>query len=184
MHYNPLIAAGGQDLIPLVIIIVVVLAQIIKAAKGGSRPAPGQPGPSQQADDVFTAPQDELKKFLESLSGGMSQPPPEQPPPLPRKQSRVMRIKQPAQPPVIETVSVEEVKTSPLQESPKAARQADMQIEAPPIHVMPVTQNIRPQIAYELISRQSIRKAIVLREILGPCLALRRSGVFQLAAGQ
>jgi len=188
MWYNPLIAAGGGDIFPLIIIVVVIVAQLIKAVKG-PKPTVTKPGSQPAEDGTFVAPEDELKKFLESLSGGGSSSKPEQPVPVPtqpRQKPREIRVIEPVKPVTIRTARVKEPDyafeepfvpevAAPPPLPVAAARQTAAFSEASPARITDKTPHIRSQIVGELTSRHSIRKAIVLREILGPCFALRRT---------
>jgi hypothetical protein len=194
MSYYPLIAASGGDILPLVIIIVVVLAQVIKAAKG-AKPAIIQPGrETPDGGGTQAEPADELKKFLESLTGGVAHPHTERQlplPPVPRQQPRQIKVIEPVRVPVIEPARVEEdVFDIPTPDQPVAVTVVPPPLPAKPVQVtwqdarhgkpdpatLPdETQYLKLQVVNELFERQSVRKAIILREILGPCFALRRS---------
>jgi hypothetical protein len=188
-HY---IAASGGDLFPLVIIVVAILAQIIKAAKG-PKPTITQPGQQHADDGGFSAPQDELKKFLESLTGGTTttaaEIPPPVPQPAPKPQPRIIKAQQPARPAVVSrskttapaempyviatpdtAVAVEAFQTIPEQAKCQARNLR------PTLHTHKEAHHFRSLIACQLSNRDSLRNAILLREILGPCLALRRAG--------
>lgn len=191
MFQNPYIASGGQDLFPLVIIIVAVLAQIIKAAKG-AKPTIGQPDQHRSGAGSSGAPADELRKFLESLSGGTVKSvnvPPPLPPAAPRPQARKVREQMPVE---YQTVHVK----MPMRESAydiPDANNASLAAAAPrlpePARLAAVvdaydkiavslahkaTFHFRSSMLSQLVERDALKKAIVLREILGPCIALRQ----------
>jgi hypothetical protein len=190
-HY---IAVSGGDLFPLVIIVVAILAQIIKATKG-PKPTIAQPG--QQDSGDYAAPEDELKKFLENLSGGGAEkpvvaPPPPEPLPVSKPQPRIIKPQQAARPVVV----ISQNKTIEESESPydvAAQNTVDLSVAKPsfperakpparnalqniPAHIRKGKHHFRSMLMYQLLDRDSLRKAILLRELLGPCLALRQMG--------
>lgn len=189
-HY---IASGGGDLFPLVIIVVAVLAQIIKAAKG-PKPTITQQGQQHTDDGSYSAPQDELKKFLESLTGGTTttaaEIPPPLPQPVPKPQPRIVKPQQPARLPQVitssRTVTAPEVRpyeiavpsTAVLSNEPEQPAYLPKNIarEKPTTHHRKEMHHFRSIMTSQLSNRDSLRNAILLREILGPCIALRRAG--------
>ena len=212
MFQHPYIASGGQDLITLVIFVVVILAQIVKAAKG-KKPTIAAPGTSPANEGSYTAPEDELRKFLESLSGAPAaheesrpaQPPPvathvpappPRPHPVPHAQPEVLVAPRPAPHPTAQPTVAAAVKRVPVETHDVVSRPAALPAPAlrpyelyalqsvkttsdaagnPVVHVHRETHHFRKELFAQLSDREAIRKAIVLREILGPCLALRRS---------
>ena len=191
MLNSHLIASGGGDIFPVIIIIVAIIAQIIKAAKG-TKPTIKPPDLSQ-GEGGYTAAEDELKKFLESLSGNTSSADTVQPPPLPlpvsRSQASMVRpVPQPRQ--VIDTRQQQETirqtprrdvtvtERSTIQAAPPPVPSAAMLTTpaAPAIHIYRKPHLLHETIVREIRTKASVRKAILLREIIGPCIALRRPG--------
>lgn len=194
MFHHPYIASGGGDIIPLVIIVIAILAQIIKVAKG-AKPGISKPGQQQSDGGGYTAPEDELKKFLESLSGKIPIPeindaPPPLPLPVSQRQVRKIKTQESVSIPVIKEVltveSAYDIRESnkpvlassppPPPEVPQPAMASDRYDKPATVHIRRETSQFRADLVHELIKRESIRKAVVLREILGPCIALRRPG--------
>lgn len=193
MFYHPYIASGGGDIFPIIIIIVAIIAQIIKAAKG-QKPTITQ-SDQRQGDGGYSASEDELKKFLESLSGNISNTDRAQPPPLPPP---VHRMEPPPIPaartnkPVIVNKPKEVLRDLPTYEmlahEPEqapvaqhvlpltAAEVANIKKAETAVFLHRGTHPLKTKISREIRGKESIRKAILLREILGPCLALRRPG--------
>ena len=101
--------AGVDGLFWLVVIVVTIIAQIVKASKRGSTGSgPPPPRPGTEGDGGYTAPQDELRAFLESLTGAPKKPATPPPPPM---QAVPARAAAPAAPrPVMRTP---EAKTAP-----------------------------------------------------------------------
>ncbi|MCK5850673.1 MAG: hypothetical protein KAH23_07125 [Kiritimatiellae bacterium] len=163
MDFSRILNAGVEDLFGIFVFLAIVAVNIIKFVKKGSnaeqpRNIQGSPQESQQ---------DELKAFLESLSGvqqpapaAIPTPPP--PPPVRPKQVTVARHKTPAATP--------QAVTTPVVLTTKPAPRSDV--------IVKKTANIQPNIirntiGADLTKNTSLRKAIVLREILGPPLALQ-----------
>jgi len=160
------IAAGGFDLfIWLIIIAATIIAQIVKAGrKVGGSVSPDTPRPRS----VGPAPQDELRDFLQTLSR-TEQPPqaiarPAAPPPPPPARARPVAMPIHAPRP--------EPRAMPLTPRRPARHTAAKPARTAPQRV-PGSRSI--QVARELGQKESLRKAILLREILGPPLALRES---------
>jgi hypothetical protein len=205
------IIASGDSIIPLLVIIFAIIAQIVKFSKKNVKT--GQPQSAQPQDDktVYTAPDDELKKFLQSLSGTASGQQPfktqeEAPPPAPSPEKVVVvktrktaltwdDLLKPAQPviqnvPLPPPVPVEpqpyEVAppSPPAYSPPEPAAAAPKAATAAPAAVMrPAARSrIRAAVTAELSGLQSIRKLIILREILGPPIGLRRNGMYDSQA--
>ncbi len=78
MSVAPIMTAGLGDLLPVVIIITVVIARIIKATK---QQGPAGQSPSRPSSSEPVAPGDELRDFLKTL--GAPTPPRPTPPPPP-----------------------------------------------------------------------------------------------------
>lgn len=194
-------AAIGEALIPIIAIIVWIVSSIVKAGKQG-QPARGEqqtPGPSRSpAED----PQDELRKFLEQLSGGAAppqaeappppaaepspppiyEPPPNEVPPPVRERSHVREAPRVQQPPAVQprrpatqepahpdrSCSVDEARERIIQSREFIASKT----HAAPRQKQQMSSALRRLIG-DLTRPETARKAIILREILGPPLGLQ-----------
>ncbi|OGV70633.1 MAG: hypothetical protein A2283_09795 [Lentisphaerae bacterium RIFOXYA12_FULL_48_11] len=193
MFHNPYIASGGGDIFPIIIIIVAIIAQIIKAAKG-TKPTITQPD-QRQSDGGYTASEDELKKFLETLSGNIPEvhtsQPPALPPPIPRSEPPPIPAVRTSRPVAVKKAKETGRETStyemlahepePAHFSPSlvpltAAEVANIKKADTSVFLHRGTHPFMTKISGEIRGRESLKKAILLREILGPCLALRRPG--------
>jgi len=185
------IAAGDiGGLFWIVVVIIAIIAQIVKARKQFDKGAPQQDQPPAEGD-----PAEELRKFLEGLGQAQKAPPPHVPPPVQRASSR------PA-------VSAREAQRSIPRPTPIVRPRA----EPPPVPVHEVAVSARPPVPEagpsdaevlaryraELASaraasakpaskwqqklagrlarqdRQLLKEAIILREVFGAPAALRR----------
>ncbi len=162
MNVPPIMTAGFDDLIPVIIIITVIITRIMKAAREAKPlvpPAPGDrprstPRPQPQAQP--SQPADELREFLEALSG-VRQERPEPPPPPVQVQRPTARDRRQPPPP------------------PRAAQRIQRAHQASPIIVeacelTPARQELNKHIE----DSRSLRGAWILREVLGPPVALRQ----------
>ena len=145
---NVIIAAGGGDLIFFIVILIIVgIGKLIKAAMQGS--GSGQQSPTSRQG--LPAGEDRVRKFLEQVTGVPLEP---QPQPKPRRQRR-------AKPKPKEELAPEPVAQHHLATNIQAAR------------------TTKPRGAHrfdadKLRDPKGLRDAIVLREVLGKPLALRR----------
>lgn len=191
-------SGGGMECVFWgVVIAVFVVSQIAKSRKKFDESAPQQQNPADGGGD----PAEELRKFLEGLGQAPSQPPapppaPVAPPPPPRPSTQA-----PAQP---RRVTAQRVKARTVVPPPMAHEEPPRRRipEPVPEAAMPdeaavlarykaelaaaavaapakATTKWRAILTAELLSadRQPVRKAFVLRELLGPPTALRRSEI-------
>jgi len=172
MNVPPIVTAGFDDLIPVIIIITVIITRIVKAAKQGKPlvpPAPGtrpRPTPRPQPQPQAGQPADELRQFLQALSGVQEPPPtpvqvrPPQPPPPPAKaKRRVVKAAAPKPP--------QPKKPAPFWNQPPPAPRPVI-VEA--CELTPARQELNKH----LEDATSLRGAWILREVLGPPVGLRR----------
>lgn len=189
----PLAASGIEGIFFLVIAVVWVIIQIASARK---KEGPTASSPQQKPEEDYTdysSPEDELRKFLQRL--GQPAPPPA-PPPLPaapartssdpargerttaaaamkKARERELPKRRPAPPPVV--YEAQAIELPPVQESlPDAYATSHVVIPSvPDVSEIAPYQRIDPIIMTSLSSRGSLRKVLVLKEILGAPLALR-----------
>ncbi len=158
-----------------VFIIISIVAQVIKSRRKVADQAPGGHASMREEGNQPATKDDELRQFLESLSGGKPRPE-EIPPPVIQRQELQPMLQQAPQP--------------QPQQKPKKQRRPEQPpapiitqpVPSPTVRIMPaveletvVTPNTSLQrlIRTELQQTNATRKAIVLREILGPPIALR-----------
>lgn len=180
---------ANMDVIFVIIVIVSVISQIIKGAKKVTSQAPGTPsgsGSPKPVDAVgeqrdFVAPDDALQEFLRTLGSG------EKPAaraaaasPIQKKSARRGLVQ--AQAAVKNTPRrkvVREVKPQALPISIPTVVQAprDHVQEAVVLEKFAARRTnasiLGDAIRKDLLNADAIRKAIVLREVLGPPVALR-----------
>ena len=171
----PVLADIG--LIWVVFVVISIIAQIIKAKKNaapqspdalGDADAPQRPEPPSR--------ENELRQFLESLGGGaaarkpvVAAAPP--PPPPPRREARTVRRAAP----VVQKERVQ--RETPIAITPK--HKVTQKRQSDPVTLERVgdtsakTNALKQLIRNELKQTDATRKSIVLREILGPPLALK-----------
>ena len=165
--------ADPEAIIWLIIIVASIVAQVIKSAReaGPGRkslhpnaPPPVPPtGPSSEAD--------ELRQFLESLGGAQQTTAPRPPPPPPRPTAR-----RPAPPPVPTATVTPAAPVRPVPRRRAAAPTA-------PIAPAPATKRRRVNRTRNAVQRKvlmmavrdrdTLQEAILLREVLGPPIAMR-----------
>jgi hypothetical protein len=208
MSVAPIMTAGLGDLLPVVIIITVVIARIIKATK---QQGPAGQSPSRPSGSEPVAPGEELRDFLKTL--GAPTPPRPTPPPPPvqvvQAERPVMRRTAPAP-----AVAVRHT-GKPLRRARKFARphaqgrlrtalqgmahayqggtSAHDAIAPPPTPAKPAPfwnqpappprpivveacelTPAREELNKHLEDRHSLRGAWLLREVLGPPVALQK----------
>lgn len=182
---------ANSDIIWVIIVIVSVIAQLVKGAKkvasqaqvkstGADGAGSSVKGGGQKPD--FVAPDEALQEFLRSLGGGQKPAGgPSAPSPVqaisatrgisgawPRKSVRANRP--PIGPPIQET---------PLSKSSEVCTAGDLTIQEDVVleKTSPGTRTtasiLGEAIRKDLSDTEAIRKAIMLREILGPPVALR-----------
>ncbi|MBL7077989.1 MAG: hypothetical protein ISS31_11030 [Kiritimatiellae bacterium] len=183
--------AGIDDLIPVVIILTVVIARIMKAVKQGKPlvpppPATNRPRPRTPLEPDAVQPAEELREFLAALSGAPQQrteppPPPPvqiQPPPTPAARpvstpprAHARKWKRPKQGHHAAAAAVpappKPTKPAPFWNQP-APKPRPIIVEACELSPM------RQELNKHLEDTRSLRGAWILREVLGPPVALRR----------
>jgi hypothetical protein len=193
---------GGMNLIHLaagmdfgtifwfVVIAVFVISQIVKSRKQFDESAPDQQKPPDTAGD----PAEELRKFLEGLSKAPEQPQQQpQAPAAPPPQAQQRRVVPPKHKPrearrVFAPAAVSAVRAAPppkpeaVPAPDEAAVLARYRAEMAatvghPVRIASKWQAILQPEMRGADRRQPLRKAFVLREILGPPTALRRREV-------
>ncbi len=195
-------AFAGIETLWVLFIIATVIARVIKAARE-QKPGTGSAPEAPTRD--FTAAEEDLREFMESLTGQKAAKPTPAPEatksvPRPRPQPQPVR-QQPRSPeqaavPVTVRPRADAPRPKPqprrrppdipvVERPPKVHEQhaaavqsgANMPVAPAPL-LVPAERRARQSqddlhIMKELIDRAAIRKAIVLREILGPPVALR-----------
>ena len=160
-----------------------VIFQMTKAAKKAIKTTP-----NQNVSKPYTAPEEDIRKFLEGLgvqAGGRPSPPAVHDQQVRRKPASGsrhtmapkprVRTAPPPVPPAIQTITASRPLIRKLQESPVTVPQThDIEdyhakaYEIGKVHHVQLTELIS-----DLKNVDAIRKAILLREILGPPIALR-----------
>lgn len=169
-------AVDVENIIPFIIVIGVIISKIIKAAADAKKNLTNPASQSDEKEPAYRAAPNELRNFLETLTGIPQEikAPPATVPPLPVQQAtptkppkRVKRTPQQA-------VAKVEVAPPPVATKEKYhhhTKSADFNwnsnAQNKKILVSPA------EIANDLISRNSLAKAILLKEILGAPIALR-----------
>lgn len=190
---NLIHVAAGDDFSFIfwgIVMAIFVISQIVKSRKKFTESAPQQQKPPASDGD----PAEELRKFLEGLGQAREQPPaPPSPPapvavpPPPQQQRRAVThhakvVRAPSPRPVREesvrrvvAVHVPE-ETAPDDAAVLARYRAEMAMVAAPVHA---GTNWRAIVTSELrgADRKAIRKAFIMREILGVPTTLRRREV-------
>jgi len=182
------ILAGGGDLIWVVVVVGSIISQIIKARKNAAdTPPKSQTRQSGGGGRDFVAPNDELRDFLKSI--GAPTPPPVNQTPV---QKPVQRRAQPVQvrhaatniPPPLPAQSRIKHKPSPLEIKREQQQKKSTSHRQPLLQKQPIITEVESMstkknpltrmIKKELQNLDDTRKSIVLREILGPPIALRQ----------
>ncbi|MDP6811354.1 MAG: hypothetical protein QGH31_11640 [Kiritimatiellia bacterium] len=191
MQIPHIVTAGIDDLIPVVIIISVIIARIMKAAKQGKPMMPPPPGDRPQPTPQTPAnqPAEELRDFLQALSGAAqtrsepAPPPPPPPPPVPVPAQRPVAQKRFQAPPKPSRVRR---RAKPVQAARQAPQPAPTTPQKPapfwnqpppaprPVIVEACELNpARKELNKHLEDATSLRGAWLLREVLGPPVGLR-----------
>ena len=169
----PILADGG--FLWVIVIVGSIIAQIIKAKKNAAASPPKRQPGAKSGD--FTASGDELRNFLESIGGGATKPQQtRQPQPIP--------VRPTALPPSLPPQVTIKHRPSPAETALKhrqvegTIRKPHTQKPTPPTENIVESLSTTPNVVAQLIKQDlqnmnAARKAIVLREILGPPIALR-----------
>jgi len=174
----PLAAIGLDDILVGIVILVIVILRIARAASASQErqqrgPERGGEGAARPGAD----PQEELQRFLRTLAGEEQEKPAPRPPPPPR------------------AATARPQRTAPSPRKDKPARQTPASHPQRPRTKMPATPAAphigstavtdlgarnavrmarrRAELRRDLRRPESLRGAILLREVLGPPLALR-----------
>ncbi len=187
MQMPQIIRAGIDDLIPVVIILTVIISRIIKAATQGKPLAPPPPADRMRPtpQPPVRQPEEELREFLQALSGvaqTRSEPLPSPPPPVPAQRPVAHKRFQAPPKPSRATQPAKPVRTArpAPQPAPTPARKPapfwNQPAPAPrPVIVEACELNpSRAELNKHLEDARSLRGAWILREVLGPPVALRR----------
>ena len=195
-----IVADGFEAIFWIVVIVGSLIAQIVKASRQGKqrRDAMGeapQAGPGGERPQ--SAPNEDLEAFLRNLSGEKPRrrkttsppPPPPPPPPLASPAQAARRRKKPPVPRA--KPAVPRAKPVASVPPPVTAKRAAARRQPAGAAEQDRTWRLRTKSAYALKKEQaerkrselldaldgadSIRKAVLLREILGPPVALRKS---------
>ncbi|MCK5528977.1 MAG: hypothetical protein KAI74_04795 [Kiritimatiellae bacterium] len=171
-----------ENIIPVIIVVGVIISKIVKGAAGAKKMITNQKTPANKREPAYNAAPSELKNFLATLAG------------VPQEAKETAAATPPAPP-----RQVAHHKYTTKQTAPKKIKRAPLQeVTVPTVPTStPVAEKkkyhqhtksssfqwntgsqktslVSPaEIANELISRRSLAKAILLKEILGPPIALR-----------
>jgi hypothetical protein len=164
------------DMIGPIIIFVVIITQIIRAARTFTKNKPVV-STVKSTKPLSRSPEEELRDFLGGLSGESKQVPATVPPPL----STAAPVHK--TPPAVTHKSITILRRSAPKETPSVIHAAPIEVPAPvaipvtklePMRTVSSRDLIRSDIMAALSTRQLLKQAIVLREVLGPPLGLRR----------
>ncbi len=169
----------------IIIVIITVIVQVVKGARKVSSQTPGQssqpkdPHRSPQRDfsqetarQDTVAPDQALQEFLRNLTGQPAVPPP--PPPTTPK-TLPSRVEKPrsAHEPRSAYAAGTATSTRKTVNDRRLPRSPESSVELEVVNQDGSTLRIDGDIKKEARNIRAIRKAIVMREILGPPLALR-----------
>ncbi len=161
-------AGGFEDIIPVVVIFGVLISKVVRASRKAKKG-----GVDLEPESSAKRPprSDELRKFLETITGTAVAPEPAQLRPMPREIPVAAVAPAPPPPPVV----VLQPEASPIL-SKSHIHGAPMQREYDWDH-RPSNETVllvEPlAIGKDLVDRKGLAKAIVLSEILGPPLGLQ-----------
>ena len=169
-------AVDVENIIPFIIVIGVIISKIIKAAAGAKKSLTNPDSRPDEKEPAYRAAPNELKNFLETLTGIPQEikAPPVTAPPLPVQQvtkpKAQKRVKRAPQQTVTKVTTPPPVATK--EKYHPHTKSANFQwgnggTQKKENLVSP------SEIANDLVSRKSLAKAILLKEILGPPVALR-----------
>ncbi|MDA0321132.1 MAG: hypothetical protein O2923_00240 [Verrucomicrobia bacterium] len=176
-----------DGIIPVVAVIIWIVSSMMKVAKKGQRPGrsdpmmPQEPAPSGD-------PEEQLRRFLQGLSGAAGQQAPGPPPVFEEEEEMEAPLRVvPPPPPPIRVVAA----TPRDQAAPSAYDRVERTVAAPrsaaeardPLaqeSMRPVasrrSQPARRWLRRHLDTAESVRNAVILREVLGPPLGMRKQG--------
>jgi len=173
----------GDMLVPLIVVIVIIV-NMIRAFKKFSQSRPGTGEAKPQTDSL--SPEAQIRDFLDSLSGETKHQPEREeqaamPPPVPQTVRRpeirpaprkmTYQVSPVPRATVAAVSTVTTLETKPIQ--PAIVHGTDLRkpvrvaVAVPGLH-------LRASLMHKLAHRDLLKEAILLREILGPPLALRR----------
>jgi hypothetical protein len=182
MNLPHITSAGFDDLIPVVVIITVVIARIMKAAKQGKPLVPPTPGdrPRPTPQTPANQPAEELRDFLQALSGA-AQTRSEPPPPPPQPQAQAVRVTaQPRQKRFAKRARpVQAAKPAPQPPPTPPQKPAPFWNQPPPAPRPVIVEACELNPAREELNKHledatSLRGAWLLREVLGPPVGLKQ----------
>ena len=163
-HLFHLAATDVESIFWIVVVVITVAVKAIKAAsKKAARGNPAQPARATPAVPDRQTAATEIRDFIESLTRGQPAPIPPAPvaaPPAPKPRRK------PAKPP--------RAKTSPAPQPPPHPAVTGMPVAETALVQKEAVTAFQPEmLVRELRAGPSVRKAILLKEILGPPIGLR-----------
>ena len=161
-------AGGFEDIIPVVVIFGVLISKVVRASRKGKK---GEVELEPESSAKRPAGTDELRKFLETITGTAAAP--EAPAPRPVARPVPVASVAPAPPPPPVVVAAREPVLEPAKTHTHGApvlREYDWDHRPSNENVLLVEPLA---IGKDLVDRKSLAKAVVLREILGPPLGLQ-----------
>ena len=171
MSYFCIAAGSGDNYIFVLVVLATIIAQIVKAVRKASPRTPASAGPrpaDPTPDRAPAAPNDELQQFLQSLTGVAPPKPAPVPPPVAQV---VAPVTPPPPPPALKVL--EPVAPEPFMPPADAGgmHNHDPYKKAKASAGKPRLE--RDDIVKDIEHPGSLKKAIILREVLGPPLAFR-----------
>jgi len=179
-------ADAGEVLFWIIVAVITVISQIAKAKQKRSQPSP----PPLPGDDAVN-PQDELRRFLESLAEAkqtgtaeavpVPARPPQSPPPVMRPRhvapvvSRLTTAAQISRPSLRTTASATVVRPAPAAQKITPLTT----VQRPPVlpfsagEMSTAREFVLGKDAGSAARRHALQRAFVLQEVFGPALALR-----------
>lgn len=174
MVIGSIVIAGPEGIVP-VIIVLVVIGKIIKAIKEASSQTPRTPSPSAPPARKQRLEQD-LEKFFQKLADPATQAP-APPPPVPaaaRPARRAVPVAQDSPPPPPQAARRVQAAQAPKAKPKWGTEHYGVDRSAHQrANCAYTAKKSRQEIISMIKDDESIRKAILLREILGPPVSLR-----------
>lgn len=167
---SSIVTAGLEDFLPIIIFFVVIgrIFAAIKKTSSGKQNAPGTPASRPKLET-------DLQKFFENIAnqqGGAQEPPP--PPPVPVARKRARAIPKARVVEALEPLPVAAAAPAPYQTESKPWSGKPFGPAVPERSTCSVSQSqSRAELVNMLKDEDSIRKAVLLREILGPPVSMR-----------